>query len=57
MNGSLTKLVTHNTWATGAGSMHTKRKCTLKFKLNKFSTSKEVEWKFYVDESELQETP
>ena len=54
MNGSSTKIVTPTTWATGAGSMHTKRKCTLKFKLNEFSTSKEVEWKFHVDESELQ---
>ena len=40
-------------WATGAGSMHTKWEYNLKFKLNEFSTSKEIEWKFHVDESDL----
>ena len=53
LHGKSTKIVKPTVWATGAGSMHTKRESTLKFKLNEFSSSKEIEWKFHVDESDL----
>ena len=38
---------------TGAGKLETKRDYEIKLKLNEFSTSKEVLWKFHVDETEL----
>ena len=53
LHGKSTKIVKPTVWATGAGSMHTKRESTVKFKLNEFSSSKEIEWKFHVDESDL----
>ena len=40
-------------WITGANELETKRYCEIQFKLNEFSTSKEVFWKFHVDETEL----
>ena len=33
--------------------MTTKTNCRIKFKLNEFSTSKEVTWKFHVDETQM----
>ena len=38
---------------TGAGTMQTKRNVNMKFKLDEFSQSKEVEWNFHVDESDV----
>ena len=32
--------------------METKRNVNIKFKLDELSTTKEVEWNFYVDESD-----
>ena len=49
----MTKIVKSVTWATGADNIHTKREYKSTFKLNEFSTSKEIEWSFHVDESEL----
>ena len=51
--GKNSKIVKPTTWITGAGAIKTKRECNLKFKLDEFSTSKEVSWNFHVDETEM----
>ena len=38
---------------TGAGTMENKWNVKMMFKLGDFSQSKEVEWNFYVDESDI----
>ena len=40
-------------WVTGAGAMSTKRECNLKFKLDEFSISREIKWKYHVDKTEM----
>ena len=40
--GKNIKIVKPTTWITGVGAINTKRECNLKFKLDEFSTSKEV---------------
>ena len=51
--GNNIKMVKPTTWLTGSGAINTKRECNLKFKLDEFSTSREVEWNFHVDETEM----
>ena len=41
--GNNTNLVSHTLWITCKGTIRTKRKCNLNFKLDEFSTSREVE--------------
>ena len=51
--GKNIKIVKPTTWITGAGAINTKRECNLKFKLDEFSTSKEVNWNFHADKTEM----
>ena len=46
-------IVSPTSWITGTGAISIKRICNLKFKLDEFSTSKEIKWKFHVDETEM----
>ena len=55
VHGKLTKIVKHTVWDTGTGIIHTKRESIIKFKSNEFSTLKEIEWKFHVDELDLKQ--
>ena len=47
------KIVEPTSWITGAGAISTKRECNLKFKLDEFSISKLIQWKFHVYETKI----
>ena len=47
------QIVSPTSWITGTGTISTKRKCNLEFKLDEFSTSREVEWNLHVDETKM----
>ena len=51
--GKNTKIVSPTPWITGAGTLSTKGNRNLKFKLDELSTSREVEWTFHADETEM----
>ena len=40
-------------WITDTGAISTKRECNSQFKLDEFSTSKEIKWNFHVDGIEI----
>ena len=49
--GNNTTIVDPTSWISGAGAISTERECNLIFKLDEFSTSKEIKWNFHVDET------
>ena len=51
--GQNIEIASPTSWITSTGTISTKRKYNLKFKLDKCLTSKEVEWNFHVDETEM----
>ena len=55
--GTNSRLVKNTNWVTGVGTMITSRNCIINFKLDEFSTSKIVKWMFYVDKTEISQSP